>query len=113
MDRGIADMVEQLADLTESSVSAATSLDAPRVGLLARERADLMFELQIQLQARPTLEEHERARARAATERLAQAEHRLDRTVNTLLRFLSPPSPSATVYGRSGSILEVSRGHAG
>ena len=105
-------MVEQLADLTESNVHAATSLDAPRVGLLARERADLMFELEILLQERPELPEPERSRARAATERLARAEFRLGRTVNNILNILAPPSADATVYGREGKILEVSRGHA-
>ena len=108
----IADMVEKLASLTESNVTAATSLDAIRVGLLARERADLMFELKICLQNRTELSEPERTRTRAATERLARAEHRLDRAVNSLLNVLEPPSASPTVYGRQGNILEVSRGHA-
>ena len=108
----IACMVEQLAELTESNVAAATSLDAPRVGVLARERADLMFEIQILLRSGVALDESERARTRAATERLARAEHRLGRTVNSLLNILAPPSAEALVYGREGTLQEVSRGHA-
>lgn len=108
----IAAMVERLAELTESNVSAATALDSPRVSVLARERADLMFELRICLERGVTLDEPERARTRAATERLARAEHRLGRTVNSVLNLFAPPTASAVVYGREGILQEVSRGHA-
>lgn len=105
-------MVEQLAELTESSVAAATSLDAPRVGVLARERADLMFDIEIRLRSGVALDEPERARTRAAAERLSRAEHRLGRTVTCLLNILAPPTAPPLVYGRAGTLLEVSRGHA-
>ena len=105
----ISDIVERLAHLTESNVSAVTTLDAPRVGLLARERADLMFELRIRLQNDPGSRDLDRERTRAASERLARAEHRLDRALKSLLRVLEPPSSCPTIYGRTGKILEVSR----
>ncbi len=108
----VAEMVEQLAVLTEAQVSAATSLNAPAVSELARERADLMFELEILLQSSPPLSEGEQIRVHSAAQRLARAEHRLGRALESLISVLQPPSEAPTIYGRRGTVQEVHLGHA-
>lgn len=95
-------LVETLARLTEEHVEAAVALNAPRVEALARRRADLLFELDIALQSKPTLTDAQRRETKLQTERLARAEQRLARVIGHVLTVLSPTVPS--VYGRTGRL---------
>jgi hypothetical protein len=99
------DLVERLAALTEDHVRAASTMDARLVSELARQRADLQFELKVQLRARPELDDAAKARTRAATEHLARAERRFERVVGHVLRAFpaARPKPPPT-YGRTGRL---------
>ena len=96
------DLVEQLAELTEAHLAAAIALDARNVDILAHQRADLLFEVQVQLHGSTDLSPEDRERTRVAARRLALAEGRLDRTVNSVLRVLEPNPRGPSVYGRQG-----------
>ena len=99
------DLVERLAALTEDHVAAATALDAPRVDQLARQRADLQFELRVRLRTPPTLDDADKARTRAAAERLSRAERRFERIVGNVLHLISPVKVrQPTTYGRTGRL---------
>ena len=108
----LAEMVEALADLTEAHVSAAANLNTDEVERLAQRRTDMLFELKICLSGHPPLDAGDRERVQDATQRLARAEHRFERTVGSLLRVLNPPPRSAGVYGRKGQLMEGRRGTA-
>jgi len=96
------ELVQTLADLTEQHVSAAVALDAERVSRLSRRRSDLLFELDIALQSKPSLTDAQRREARRQTERLARAEQRLAKVIGHVLTVLTPAVP--TVYGRTGRL---------
>ena len=102
--RPLADMVEELAELTEAHVTAATALDAPEVDRLAAARADLLFDLRVRLVSEAEMNDLERGRVRVATERLERAEHRLQRVVGNVLRVLNPPAEGPGVYGPQGQV---------
>lgn len=96
------ELVETLSELTEEHVSAAVALDTRRVTQLSRRRADLLFELDIALQSKPTLTDAQKRDVRRHTERLARAEQRLAHVIGHVLTVLTPTVP--TVYGRSGRL---------
>ncbi|MEN0065227.1 MAG: hypothetical protein AAGA48_23990 [Myxococcota bacterium] len=96
------EMVERLAELTEQHVAAAVALDAATVAAMARRRVDLLFELDIALQSKPTLTDAQRRETKQQTERLARAEQRLAHVIGHVLTVLTPTVPS--VYGRTGRL---------
>jgi len=98
----LAELVETLADLTEKHVAAAVALDSTRVTSLSRLRSDLLFELDIALQSKPSLTDAQRREVRRQTERLARAEQRLAHVIGHVLTVLTPTVP--TVYGRTGRL---------
>ncbi|MEM6928628.1 MAG: hypothetical protein AAF602_16950 [Myxococcota bacterium] len=69
---------------------------------ISRRRADLLFELDIALQSKPSLTDAQRREVKLSTERLARAEQRLAHVIGHVLTVLTPTVPA--VYGRTGRL---------
>ncbi len=95
-------LVERLTGLAEAQREAAIAFDVPRVDALTRERADVLFELQIVL--RSGLPDDEKERVRERLPRLQRAERRLAGVVGAVANALRPAPVRASTYGRRGQI---------
>lgn len=96
-------LLERLATLTESHVEAAVALNAPVVAKLSKQRADLLFELQVLSNQRPAISDEDRGPIRHAIERVTRAERRFGRAVESVLLAMRPKTVGApSVYDRAG-----------
>lgn len=101
---GAARLVERLTALAEAQRVAAIGFDTEAMDTLTRERADALFELQIELQ--DGLSAAERAEVAQLLPAYERAEHRLARVVGVVAQTLGPVQRTrrTATYGRSGRI---------
>lgn len=96
-------LLERLCELTELQIEAARSLDGGRLTVLNRDRADLVFALQIALQ------DHHREDLLSLTptaRRLTYLERRLAAVAGTVIDILDTVLPSRPPprYGKHGRL---------
>lgn len=98
-------LVERLTEVTEQALDAAKELRAADLRLLDRRRADLVFELQLEVRSPPDLESHERIALREALEHLRSLESRLERVARVVTHALRPPGPpKPVIYAPTGTL---------
>lgn len=99
------DLVERLTDITARALDAAKELRATDLRDLDRQRADLIFELQLEVRSPPALEPAQKAALRDLLHRLGELETRLERVaglVTHAFRPLTPPKP--VTYAPTGTL---------
>jgi hypothetical protein len=99
-------LVRRLTDTTADALDAALELRARDLQTLDRHRADLVFELQLELQQAPGLEPDERAALHTQLADLQRLEDRLARVarlVSSALRPLDGP-PTPALYAPNGTL---------
>jgi hypothetical protein len=99
-------LVLELTHTTADALEAALELRAHDLRLLDQRRADLVFELQLEIQQSPVLTDPERASLTHALEDLRSLELRLvriSRVVTHALRPLDGP-PTPALYAPTGTL---------
>ena len=99
------ELVHALEQATWAQLEAARILDGAGLDLANARRADLLFELEIELQERPRLVASEREALRAALERLQRLEERVVTVSASVVQVLDAAVPRTTgTYTRGGRI---------
>jgi hypothetical protein len=98
------ELVQRLTALASEQRVAAISFDVERLDELTRQRADTLFELQVELQR--DLSPGERSELRALVPAYQRAESRLARVLGTVNAALRPlGNPRAPTYGPAGQLM--------
>ncbi len=97
-------LVRALVDATATSLEHARALRPQALRTSDQRRADLIFELRLELQRTPPLNDEERASLAHALDELRALEDRLARVTNLVVGALEPPkielyAPTGTLRG--------------
>ncbi len=102
----IVGLVQRLTELTERQLAAARTLDGESLSKFNQARTDLMFELQIRLDAALPLDHDTQTALVREVETLTLLEARLIRIAGIVSAALNPIAPRQrpATYGRSGAL---------
>jgi hypothetical protein len=101
-------LVRRLTMVTERQLEAARCLDGAELDKQNQARTDVLFELQIRLEASQPLDDATRTQLVEEIDRLTQLESRLTRVAGIVATALAPASARQrpATYGRSGAVRE-------
>lgn len=99
-------LIRRLTDTTSDALDAALEMRAEDLRVLDRRRADLVFELQLEVQQRPSLEPDERTALHTALVDLSRLEERLMRIAQLVAKSLRPLDgpPKPALYAPNGTL---------
>lgn len=100
------DLIDRLTHTTAEALDAALGLRADELRLLDQKRADLVFEVQLEVQNGPDLTDDERTQLKARLEDLRALERRLGHIAGVVTHALRPLDgpPKPALYAPNGNL---------